>query len=407
MYDTEPETTAGRTAVSNDASGVVAGSVVQAGSIAGSVHVHNSQPEQPVPRQLPSTPAKFVGRADELARLTEALDKVTDADSAVQVSALAGAGGTGKTWLALHWAHQHLDQFPDGQLFVDLQGFSPTDAPMDPAVAVRGFLDALGVVPDRVPPDLHTQTTLFRSLVDGKRMLIVLDNATDATQVTPLLPGSPTCKVVVTSRRHLTSLVTRHGAHHLRVGPLSDTEARQLLTTRLGADRVAAEPDAVTELVACCGGFPLALGIVAGRAHMASDAPLAVLAADLRDATTRLGVLTDDDPAVSLPAVLSWSLRALTDEQARVFGLLGIAPGPAISLMAAASLTALPPPAPVQYYAGWSRSACSIGTPMAGTGCTTWFACTPVTIIPKPTLKWRCGGWSTSTCTRHTPATGT
>jgi hypothetical protein len=186
----------------------------------------------------------------------------------------------------------------------------------------------------------ESQAGLYRSLVTDKKMLIVLDNAADAAQVIPLLPGSPSCTVLVTSRRRLTSLVARHGAHHIPIGVLTDTDARQLLITRIGADRAAPEPTAVDDLLACCGGFALALDIVAARATMNPAIPLADLAAELRD-TTHLSAFDDDDSAASLPTVLSWSLHALTDEQTHVYALLGIAPGPDISLPAAASLTGL------------------------------------------------------------------
>jgi DNA-binding SARP family transcriptional activator len=320
-------------------------------------HLHTTTPppaQPPIPRQLPAHAPHFVGRTEELRRLTALLDTTLDAGTdttsdagmgaggTAVISAIGGAGGIGKTWLALHWAHRHANRFPDGQLFVDLQGFSPAAEPMSPPVAVRGFLDALGVAPGRIPPDSHAQAALFRSLVTDRRMLLVLDNAADATQVMPLLPGSPTCTVLITSRRQLTGVIARYGAHHLPVSVLSDADARQVLVLRLGPDRVAAEPAAVDDLLASCAGFPLALSIIASRAVLAPGVPLGELAAELRDATTRLGALNDADTAVSLPAVLSWSLRTLTDEQARVFGLLGIAPGPDISLTAAASLTGLP-----------------------------------------------------------------
>jgi tetratricopeptide (TPR) repeat protein len=211
---------------------------------------------------------------------------------------------------------------------------------MDPAVAVRGFLDALGVEPGRIPADPHAQAGLFRSLVAGRRVLVVLDNAADTAQVTPLLPGSPTCTVVVTSRNQLPGLVTGHAAHPVRLDVLSDPEARALLAGRLG-DRVTAEPGAVRELIALCGGFPLALGIVAAHARTRPHVPLAALAADLRD--LGLGALDADEPAASLPAVLSWSRDALTPPQATAFALLGVAPGADIGLPAAASLTGLDP----------------------------------------------------------------
>ncbi|MFC0541830.1 AfsR/SARP family transcriptional regulator [Kutzneria chonburiensis] len=296
---------------------------------------------RPVPRQLPAPPRVFTGRTTELAYLDTALHEHADSAGTVVISTLTGAGGIGKTALALHWAHRHLRGFPDGQLFVDLHGFSPVDTPLTPAVAIRGFLDALGVDPAGIPPDPQAQVGLYRSLVADKRLLIVLDNAADAAQIDSLLPGSPTCTVIVTSRRHLTSVAVRHGAHQLKLDVLADNEARQLLTSRLGVDRMRAEPVAAGELLARCAGFPLALAIVAARIHAAPDQSLSILAADLRDAA-RLGAFEDeDDPAASLRAVLSWSLRALTEEQVHLFGLLGIAPGPDIALPAAASLLGL------------------------------------------------------------------
>ncbi|MFI9382161.1 BTAD domain-containing putative transcriptional regulator [Kutzneria sp. NPDC052558] len=296
----------------------------------------------PAPRQLPPAPADFIGRADELATLTSALEAAIAAGRAPVIFALAGAGGMGKTWLALHWAHHQLDRFPDGQLFVDLRGFSPGGEPVAVAAVAREFLAALGVAAGRIPPDLTGRTAMLRDLLADRRMLIVLDNAEDAAEVTPLLPGASASAVVVTSRRQLTGLVVRHGARHLVVDVLAEREARELVTTRLGADRVAAEPEAVVDLLQACAGMPLALGIVCARAQLASGEPLSALAAQLRDEGQRLTVLRDEDPEASLPAVLSWSARALPSEQAAVFALLGLAPGPDIGLAAAASLTGGP-----------------------------------------------------------------
>ncbi|WP_433261341.1 hypothetical protein ACQPZF_26525 [Actinosynnema sp. CS-041913] len=229
--------------------GVVAGGVVQAHTISGGVHHHTAPPGRPVPQQLPAAPPAFIGRADELATLTAALNQGSLAGGTVVISALAGTGGIGKTWPALYWAHQHRDRFPDGQLFVDLCGFSPAGKPMEATVAVRGFLDALDVDPARIPTALHAQSALYRSLVAGKRVLIVLDNAATADQITPLLPGDPSCTVVVTSRRRLDRLVMAHGAHQVRLDAFTDTEARRLLTTRLGRRRIEAEPGAVADLL--------------------------------------------------------------------------------------------------------------------------------------------------------------
>ncbi|MGW5051892.1 ATP-binding protein [Actinokineospora sp. NPDC004072] len=286
--------------------------------------------ERPVPRQLPAAPAGFVGRDAELAELDRAA-------GAVVISALAGAGGIGKTWLALHWAHRNAERFPDGQLFVDLRGFAPGADPMPAAEAVRGFLDALGVDPRRLPPDPHAQVGLYRSLTAGKRLLVVLDNAASAEQVVPLLPGTPRATVLVTSRRRLTGLVAAHGALPVLLDALPDGDARRLLTARIGRERVDAEPAAAADLLAGCGGFPLALAVASGRARVHPRLPLAALAADLR----RDGGFDGDDPATSLTAVLSWSHRGLTAEQRRVFGLLGVAPGRDIGLPAAAALTGI------------------------------------------------------------------
>ncbi|EOD68052.1 AfsR/SARP family transcriptional regulator [Amycolatopsis vancoresmycina] len=296
----------------------------------------------PVPRQLPAPPRPFTGRVAELAELTAAMRDQAEPGRTVVTSAIGGTGGIGKTWLALHWAHRHIDRFPDGQLFVNLRGFDPTGDPLPAQTAVRGFLAALHVEPSAIPAELDAQVGLYRSLLAGKRMLLVLDNARDLAQLEPLLPGSPGCAVLVTSRNRMSGLVTAHGAHPLTMDVLPESAARQLLQARIGTQRPAAEPGAVTELVACCGGFPLAMGIVAAQALAHPQFPLAALAAELRDAATRLAALDDPEQGAGVPAVLSWSCRALTPGQARVFGLLGLAPGPDIGLPAAAALTGLP-----------------------------------------------------------------
>lgn len=290
---------------------------------------------EPVPRQLPPAPTWFTGRDSELATLTSGLGDT------MSVFALGGAGGIGKTWLALHWAHQHLDRFPDGQLFVDLRGFSPDSDPLDPLTALRGFLDALGVDTASIGGGVDEHAARYRSQITGKRMLILLDNAATADQIVPLLPGTPSCTVLFTSRTILTTLLTRHGARHLNLDVLSSAEAQSLLVRRLGHARVAAEPDVVAELIRRCGGYPLALGVMASRAQAHPQVPLADFAAELH--LVGLEALDDADPVASLPAVLSWSLRGLTVEQRTVFALLGVVTGPDIGLLAAASLTNLAP----------------------------------------------------------------
>ncbi|WP_433264758.1 tetratricopeptide repeat protein [Actinosynnema sp. CS-041913] len=205
---------------------------------------------------------------------------------------------------------------------------------------MRGFLDALGVDPGSLPPDLDAQAALYRSLVSGRRMLIVLDNAATADQVVPLLPGSPACTVLVTGRTTLPTLIDRYGARHLPLDVLTHAEARTLLAARVGDERVNAEPDVTDEMVELCGRHPLALAITARQAAAHPTIPLAEVAAELRE--LGLEVLAHDtDPTASLPAVLSWSLHHLTSEQRTVFALLGIAPGPDTDLSAVASLTNL------------------------------------------------------------------
>ncbi|MFJ8959700.1 AfsR/SARP family transcriptional regulator [Lentzea sp. NPDC102401] len=291
-----------------------------------------------VPQQLPARPRLFSGRSRELADLDAALGE----DDAVVISAVGGLGGMGKTWLAAQWAHLHLDRFPDGQLYVNLRGFDPGGQPMSPATAIRGFLDALGVAPSAVPVDVDAQAGLYRSLVADRKMLVFLDNAADSAQVVPLLPGSPACVVLVTSRRQLNGLVAAHGARALNLDRLGDDEARRLLARHLGEDRLADEPGVTAELLTCCGGLPLAISIVAARARTHPGFPLSVLADELREQNDLLDALDAGEDLVSLRAVFSCSYNALPAEAATVFAALGLAPGTDIGLSAAASLTALP-----------------------------------------------------------------
>ncbi|MGI5499137.1 ATP-binding protein [Lentzea sp. CA-135723] len=281
---------------------------------------------RPVPRQLPAAPAGFTGRAEELALLSKNTGTVV-------VSAL---GGTGKTALALTWAAEHIGLFPDGQLYVNLRGFGPTAHPVQPAEAQRGFLSALGV--DRVPSGEDERTALYRSVTADRKLLLVLDNAAETGQVEPLLPGGSSCVVVVTSRRPLTGLIALHGAMHVPLDVLSDEDAYTLLVRRLGEARTTAEPDAVEAVIRHCAGLPLALVIIAARASVRPDVPLARMAEEL--AAARLDALDDDE--LSLRSVLSWSFRALSEEAAVLAGLLAVAPGADISAAAAESLSPWP-----------------------------------------------------------------
>ena len=292
-----------------------------------------------VPRQLPATSRSFTGRTRELAALDELLPGSDDEAYTVVISAVSGAGGVGKTALAVHWAHQNADRFPDGQLYVDLRGFDPSDVALAPGEAVRGFLEALGVHHQQIPTDVKAQTGLYRSLLATRRVLVVLDNARDVEQVRPLLPGASGCLALVTSRHDLAALVVADGAVPLPLDLLSQDEARALLTRRLGAERVAAEPRAVGEIVTLCARLPLALAIVAARAAARRGLQLATLAEQLRTLPYRLDALEIDDKTIDVRAVFSWSYNALRSDVARLFRLLGVHPGPDISVSAAASLT--------------------------------------------------------------------
>src|SRR5690606_34686496 len=189
---------------------------------------------------------------------------------------------------ALRWARRVADRSPDGQLYVNLGGLDPGGTPVAPAEALRGFLALLGVPPQRVPTTLEARAALYRSLLAGRRMLVVLDNARDAAQVRALLPASPTCLVLVTSRHQVTSLAALEDAHHLTLDLLTPAESRQLLAERLGTDRVDAEPQAVEQIITGCARLPLALAVVAARAAVNPGLPLASLADQLSRARSRL-----------------------------------------------------------------------------------------------------------------------
>jgi tetratricopeptide (TPR) repeat protein/transcriptional regulator with XRE-family HTH domain len=295
-----------------------------------------------VPQQLPAAVAGFTGRAAELQALTQMLDKAgARTPGTVVISAIGGTAGVGKTALALQWAHRAATQFSDGQLYVNLRGFDPAGVPATPAEAIRGFLGALGVPPERIPSAPEAQTGMYRSLLADKRMLIVLDNARDERQVRPLLPASPGCLVLVTSRNQLGGLAAADAARLISLDVLSHAEAVQMLTARLGATRAAAEPGAVDQIANLCACLPLALAVAGARAAARPRFSLASLATELADSADRLDVLEAGDPGSSVRAVFSWSTGQLDAEAARMFRLLGIHPGPDISVSAAASLAAL------------------------------------------------------------------
>jgi DNA-binding SARP family transcriptional activator len=295
--------------------------------------------EPAVPRQLPTAARHFTGRTVELAALTGLLDQPGgQMPGTVVISAIGGTAGVGKTALALHWAHQVAYLFPDGQLYVNLSGFGPSGTPTAPAEVVRDFLDALGVPPEGIPHSPDAQASLYRSMLSGKRMLIVLDNARDSDQVRPLLPGNPGCLVVVTSRSQLTGLIATEGARLIPLDLLTEEDAREVLTRRVGTGRIAAEPEATAELIRLCARLPLTLSVVAARAVIQPKLALSVLAEEVREAGNRLDALNAGDTATNLRKVFSWSYLQLSDNAQRMFRLLGPQSGPDISVAAAASL---------------------------------------------------------------------
>jgi DNA-binding SARP family transcriptional activator/tetratricopeptide (TPR) repeat protein len=290
------------------------------------------------PAQLPPDVHGFAGRDQEL-RLLD--DMVGDGSGAVRIVTLSGTAGVGKSALAVHWAHRMRERFPDGQLYVNLRGFDPSGSPVTPPEAVRGFLDAFEVPTKQIPAGLEAQVGMYRSLLADRRVLVVLDNARDAEQVRPLLPGAPGCLVLVTSRDQLSGLVAI-GAWPVPVDLLATDEARALLAGRLGAARIAAEPRAVDEIVGLCARLPLALAVVAARAAMHPRFGLAALAGELRAARGGLDEFAGADPATDPRAVFSWSYLRLSDGAARLFRLVGRWPGPDVGTRAAASLAGLP-----------------------------------------------------------------
>jgi DNA-binding SARP family transcriptional activator/Flp pilus assembly protein TadD len=302
--------------------------------------------QAPVPAQLPHEVAGFAGRNRELGRLHALLGEDAGDGAAtgpgMPVVVIAGTAGVGKTALAVRFAREVAARFPDGQLYVNLRGFDPSGTPTEPGTALRGFLEALGIAGSQVPATLESQTGLFRSLLDGKRTLLLLDNARTASQVRLLLPGSPGCMVIVTSRDQLAGLVAAEGARLLPLDVLSQNEAAELLAARLGADRLNAEPTAAAELIRQSARLPLALSVASARAVTRPGITLAALVAELRDARVRLDPLEADDVATDLRAVFSWSLARLTEPAARMFRLLGAAPGPDASAPVAASLAGIP-----------------------------------------------------------------
>ncbi|MDC0770022.1 AfsR/SARP family transcriptional regulator [Streptomyces sp. HD] len=297
-----------------------------------------AQPSAPVaepavvpvrPAQLPATVPDFTGRAAFVSELSDVL--ATAEGRVMAVSALAGIGGVGKTTLAVHVAHQARSAFPDGQLYVDLQGAGPRAA--EPETVLGSFLRALGTADSAVPDSLEERAALYRSVLDGRRVLVLLDNAKDAAQVRPLLPGTEGCAALVTSRVRMVDLA---GAHLVDLDVMSPDEALSLFTKIVGQERVASEREAALDVVAACGFLPLAIRIAASRLAARRTWTVSVLAAKLGDERRRLDELQAGDLAVKATFELGYG--ALEPAQARAFRLLGLADGPDISLAAASAV---------------------------------------------------------------------
>ncbi|WP_158102912.1 AfsR/SARP family transcriptional regulator [Lentzea kentuckyensis] len=288
---------------------------------------------QEVPAQLPVDVRGFVGREAEVAEL----DGLLSAEAPVVITAVAGTAGVGKTALAVHWAHRVRDRFPDGQLYVDLRGYGP-DEPVSPADALAGFLRALGLDGGAIPEDLDERAARFRTLLDQRKMLILLDNARTVDQVRPLLPASSSCRTLVTSRDSLAGLVARYGAHRIGLNRLPPAEAAGLLRELLGT-RAHAEPDAVGALAERCARLPLALRIAAEMVRSRPGRTIGELADELADQQEALDLLdADDDPHTAIRAVFSWSYRRLDPAVARLFRFLGVHHGHDIDTHALAAM---------------------------------------------------------------------
>jgi DNA-binding SARP family transcriptional activator/uncharacterized protein HemY len=295
-----------------------------------------------VPHELPADVPAFTGRAAELAELDRLLAAPSgEGTAAVVISAVSGTGGVGKTALAVRWAHRAAHSFPDGQLYVNLRGYDP-GPPVSAADALAGLLRSLGLAGEEIPPDDDSRAGRYRSLLSGRRMLVVLDNASDVEQVRPLLPGAPGCRVVVTSRDALAGLVARDGARRVELDVLPEDDAVGLLQAVIGA-RADQDLRAARRLAWRCARLPLALRVAAELAVAQPGLSLGQLAEELADEERRLELLdAGGDPRTAVRTVLSWSCRHLDDATVRGFALLGLHPGPDFELYAAAALAGVP-----------------------------------------------------------------
>jgi hypothetical protein len=283
----------------------------------------------------------FTARDEQLRWLDALLDEQgEDQASAVVIGVVAGTAGVGKTALAVHWAHRVRERFGDGQLYVNLHGYAAAQ-PQRPIQALAHLLRGLGVEADRVPVEVEEAAGLYRSLLAGRRMLVVLDNARSAAQVRPLLPGTPGCVALITSRDRLDGLVATHSAHRLTLDVLAPTEAINLLARILGQTRATPEPEAAAELAGVCAFLPLALRIAAANLICQPGQSIASYVGRLRQGDRLAGLAIEGDPQAAVRVAFDLSYQRLAPDAQRVFRLLGIVPGPELSAPAAASLTGM------------------------------------------------------------------
>ncbi|HZE38382.1 MAG TPA: BTAD domain-containing putative transcriptional regulator [Stackebrandtia sp.] len=292
----------------------------------------------PVPRELPSDTAAFAGRAAELSQL-DALMPAMDASAGPVVAVVTGTAGVGKSTLVVHWARRNAEEFGDGQLFVNMRGYHPAQA-VSPERVLARFLRALGVRGEDIPDDVDERAAMYRSIMDGRRMLVVLDNVNSSDQVRPLLPSSAGSLVLVTSRDVLLSLIVTDGARRINLDLPSITDARKMLARRVGGERLSTEPGAGDDIIAASARLPLAIAIAAARAATNHDSRLATVAAQLKEG---LDAFDTASTTTDVRSVFSWSYRALSPEAARLLRLLGLHPGPDLTCAAAASLVGVPP----------------------------------------------------------------
>jgi len=321
----------------NELNGTVLGSAVQARDIHGGIHLHQASTPLPRPTQLPAG-GILVDRAETLA-LLDAVFSGPGGTGAPKVAVVSGPAGIGKTAVALHWSHRERDAFPDGQLFADLRGHA-ADAPVQPAEVLGRFIRAFGVAPGQIPGGLAERSALYQSLVSGRRLVVVLDDALSAAQVSPLLPASSDSVAIVTSRWRLAGLLMR-GARGVQLGRLSPAAALTLLERTVGDDRVRGEPEAADELVKLCARLPLALCVAAARLATRPHWPLSEMVEALSYERRRLSELSVEDD-MTIRAALTLSYQGLSPQEARVYRLLGLFPGTTFDSRAVAATVGLP-----------------------------------------------------------------